>query len=490
MSNEIKINFAVSDDGASDEIAGLGEAAQKSERVIVNSMGTTEAAFDTAVRGASKFGEALDTAQGFTGQLADGVDGFGQAIEATSDLMSHNARKAEDLARAQQDVEQAAQDAAQAQEDYNQAQRDAAQSEIDSEQAAVDLRQALLDKATAQKDYNEAVAEFGANSDEAKQALIDMQQADVDLTQAEEDKKQAFRDSQQAALDGKQALIDQKGAATDLSAANRELASQSGILSDMSNWAGMLSGILGGLTGIIGTVTAVQWAWNAAMTANPVGAIIVVVTALVAVIIYLATKTQFFQTIWKAIWSKIGDPVKSAWKWIKDTTSGLINWIQAVWKQVPRAVGAVFKNLATIITAPYRAAFNGIAWAWNNTIGRLHFSIPSWVPGIGGFSFSVPKIPSLAIGTDEVLKTGLALIHKGERIVPAAKAKDGGFRGLPANGATTYPEVSVKLGITFESVFTDSRIMALIIEGIRSYVKSQGGGNVQVALGRGKAVAA
>jgi hypothetical protein len=36
--------------------------------------------------------------------------------------------------------------------------------------------------------------------------------------------------------------------------------------------------------------------------------------------------------------------------------------------------------------------FNAIAAVWNNTVGKLAFTIPSWVPLLGGKSFAMPKI--------------------------------------------------------------------------------------------------
>jgi SLT domain-containing protein len=48
--------------------------------------------------------------------------------------------------------------------------------------------------------------------------------------------------------------------------------------------------------------TAAQWLWNVAMSANPIGLIIIGITALVAAIIWVATKTTWFQTIWKYTW--------------------------------------------------------------------------------------------------------------------------------------------------------------------------------------------
>ena len=63
--------------------------------------------------------------------------------------------------------------------------------------------------------------------------------------------------------------------------------------------------------------------------------------------------------------------------------------------------------------------FNAIAKVWNNTVGKLSFKIPSWVPGIGGKGFDVPNIPMLANG-GIVTQPTLALIgEKGpEAVIP------------------------------------------------------------------------
>jgi hypothetical protein len=485
MGNNIEIDVTANET-ASDKLGDIGDASKKVEKVVVSAMGTTEAAFDTAARGTGKLGDALDKTEGFTGKLGEGVGGVSDAIDGFTQIANHAADKQRALARAQQDVEQAANDARQAVEDQSQAQRDLAQSGIDAEQAQIDEKQALQDETTARTAYNDAVKKGGAGSAEAKQALIDLSQAQLDHKQALEDGNQAQRDASQAAIDAKQAIIDQKGATTDLSEANSNLASQNSVLGQAADYAGLLAGVLGGLSGIIGAVTAVQWAWNAAMSANPVGLIIVAVGALIAVIVYLATKTQFFQTIWKAIWGKIGEPVKKAWSWIKDTTSNLINWITRVWKALPTAIGIVFKKLASIITAPYRIAFNGIAWAWNNTVGKLSFSIPSWVPGIGGKSFSAPRLPTLAVGGD-VLKSGLAYIHQGERVMDKATTQRLDRLEKQQTGST-HAEASVAKVILGwdDSTFSDSKFMSLIHEGIRAYVNTRNG-DVQLAYGRGKA---
>src|SRR4029077_5925133 len=58
-----------------------------------------------------------------------------------------------------------------------------------------------------------------------------------------------------------------------------------------------------------------------------------------------------------------------------------------------------------------------IAGFWNSTVGALSFKVPGWVPGLGGKGFDVPDIPQMQRGGD-VARTGVALIHSGETVVP------------------------------------------------------------------------
>lgn len=156
----------------------------------------------------------------------------------------------------------------------------------------------------------------------------------------------------------------------------------------------------------------VQWLLNAAMSANPIGLIIIAVVALVAVIVLIATKTTWFQDLWRVTWS-----------WIKNAAEDTWNWL----KKLPGWIGSAFSSIAGTISAPFRAAFNFVADAWNNTIGRLHWTVPSWVPVIGGSSISVPNLPHFhaggivpgVVGADVV-----TVLQAGERVTagPASSA--------------------------------------------------------------------
>ena len=94
---------------------------------------------------------------------------------------------------------------------------------------------------------------------------------------------------------------------------------------------------------------------------------------------------------------------------VRGIGSTLAEWVSLVWgygtmvvdffREIPGRLGDFFYGLAETITAPFRAAFNAIAWLWNSTIGSLSFSIPGWVPfGLGGNGWDVPDMPYMHTG--------------------------------------------------------------------------------------------
>jgi hypothetical protein len=78
----------------------------------------------------------------------------------------------------------------------------------------------------------------------------------------------------------------------------------------------------------------------------------------------------------------------------------------APFRAVVDAVFGAIKFGVTKIAIPYiklllnvwKTIFNAIGAIWNNTLGKISFSLPKWVPGLGGKGFSFPKIPALAEG--------------------------------------------------------------------------------------------
>jgi hypothetical protein len=177
----------------------------------------------------------------------------------------------------------------------------------------------------------------------------------------------------------------------------------------------VIAGVVGGLALAIVAVNAamtiwtattkafavVQTAFNAIMAANPVVLIGLAVVALIAGLVLLYKNFEPFR--------KIVDGVFGAIKY----------WISEV--IVPE-----FKLLLSVA----KTIFNGIASLWNNTFGKLSFSIPSWVPVIGGNKFAIPDIPMLAAGGIVTSPTLAMIGEKGpEAVIPLSGPNAGGGMG-------------------------------------------------------------
>lgn len=190
--------------------------------------------------------------------------------------------------------------------------------------------------------------------------------------------------------------------------------------------------------------TGVQWALNTALLANPIGLIIAAIAALIAIVVLIATKTTWFQDLWDAAWGgiKAGAEAVGSWfmdtlwgKWIKGTFNNIIGFAGTTRDNVvgffvsmkdklvalPGKLRTAFGKVFGFITSPFKRAFNAVARFWNSTAGQASFTAPDWVPGgLGGKSFGIPKIPTLARGA---IATGptLAMVGEGagaEAVIP------------------------------------------------------------------------
>jgi phage-related protein len=119
-------------------------------------------------------------------------------------------------------------------------------------------------------------------------------------------------------------------------------------------------------------VAAATYLWNAALAANPLVLLGIAIAAVVAALVIAYTKFEAFRNLVDTLFNGM----KTGFKVVVDVIRGYIETL----------VGF------------YKGLFNGIADIWNNTVGKLSFKIPSWVPGIGGKGFEVPNIPKLGDG--------------------------------------------------------------------------------------------
>ena len=208
-----------------------------------------------------------------------------------------------------------------------------------------------------------------------------------------------------------------------------------------------ISGAVGKLTTIIPKIGTAFSSMASFVIANP---IVLLIAAIVALVTLIATKgdeiqallqklDDWLQGIFAKDWTEIFGPVlgdilngffanvKNIWDSIKQVFDGVIDFIRGVftgdwqraWEGVKEIFGGVFSGLATLAKAPINgiiALLNGAINGINmmiDALNGLHFTIPSWVPLLGGKSFGlhlarVGSIPYLAKGG--ILSQGSAVV--------------------------------------------------------------------------------
>lgn len=207
---------------------------------------------------------------------------------------------------------------------------------------------------------------------------------------------------------------------------------------------------------------AAQWLLNVAMTANPIGLIIAAIVALVAIIVLIATKTTFFQDLWRVAWGAIQAAAGAVSDWftskllpsfqrafdqlvaiirfvvgiyvgawnlivgaIKFAYNAYVSYVKLIIAVIMRIVAAVqavyngargyfdklvayVKGLRSRVTSAASGLFDGIKNAFRNAVNyvidawnRLSFRLPSISTPfgtIGGTTLNTPNIPRLATG--------------------------------------------------------------------------------------------
>ncbi len=219
----------------------------------------------------------------------------------------------------------------------------------------------------------------------------------------------------------------------------------------------------------INAMAAAQSALNLIMSMNPITLIIIAIVALIAIIVTLWNKCEWFRegvmtvinAIWGAIqsvgsfimgvfqnvfnfvsgiftslWNVIQTVVNTivsifstAWNTIKDVATTVWNGILGLFS----AGGKIFSGVVEGIAGVFKTIVNAIIKGINKVIripfdtinGILNFirnvNILGFSPFLGLWGqnpLPVPQIPTLNVGTNYIAREGLAYLHEGEAVVP------------------------------------------------------------------------
>lgn len=181
------------------------------------------------------------------------------------------------------------------------------------------------------------------------------------------------------------------------------------------DWLGQNQWLVNAVVIGITAWTVAQWALNVALTANPIGIIIVAIGALIGAIVWIATQTTFFQDVWNGamtvigavatwLWENVLNPVFTAigavFDWIYNTIivpvvtgimlyiglwAAVITWLwETAISPAINAIGQVFQWVwASVISPVVNAIGAAFQWVWSSIISPVAGFIGSTINAVG-----------------------------------------------------------------------------------------------------------
>ncbi|QDM56114.1 tail length tape measure protein [Gordonia phage RogerDodger] len=179
----------------------------------------------------------------------------------------------------------------------------------------------------------------------------------------------------------------------------------------------------------------VMWLWNNVVTPAFNAIKTIITTWWSGVQIVFGFFRDILVTVGGWVWDMVGKVVgffTTLATGIRDKATQAKDWVVEKFNLVIdffRGLPATMRDLAGKIWDPIKNAaktvFNSIARLWNNTVGKVNFTVPDWIPAVGGKKFAMPQIPTFAYGgTVRGKGTGtsdsiLSWLSNGEFVSPA-----------------------------------------------------------------------
>lgn len=237
-------------------------------------------------------------------------------------------------------------------------------------------------------------------------------------------------------------------------------------IQDNISWIGPLAAGVAIVAGAVGVWTVAQWALNAALTANPIGIIIVGIGLLIGAIILLVQNwdtvvawitevwggfigwitdgLNAFVGWWNGIWAQVGAFIGAVWNtivatvrgvwngfwgWVVGAVGGFLGWWNGIWKAVGDTWNNIWSGMGSFVSGIWQGIISGIRGYINTLIGLINGIIDGvnvLIGGAGaviGLDVKIPRIPKLAQGGIVSASAGgtLAVIGEGgrdEAVVP------------------------------------------------------------------------
>lgn len=247
----------------------------------------------------------------------------------------------------------------------------------------------------------------------------------------------------------------------------------------------------------------VQWVLNAAMSANPIGLVVIAIAGLIAAGAWLVQNWDEIAAWWNDLWGGIAAWTVEKWDAITGTITGawdsiisgitgfgvsILSGLQSVWDTISGAAGAAWAGITGIISGAWNAIVGGVAdfgasllsflqsaWAeWEGFVARLLAALGSILSGLLDFGASV--ISGLQSIWDTVSGAANAAWEGIKGIVSGAwDAIVGGIAGFGASllaGITEAWNAVLEFFGGLNLFESGAKLLSTFVDGIKSMASS------------------
>lgn len=157
----------------------------------------------------------------------------------------------------------------------------------------------------------------------------------------------------------------------------------------------------------------VQDAFNASMLANPIGAVIAAIVALVAGLVWFFTQTELGREVWANFTRFVGEAWNNTVQFVTETLKNLGNFFTTVWVSIVSFVVDLVTGFANFFVTTFTGVSNFFTDLWNGvraTFEAVWWAIQTYVQTIIGiiigiFTGDFSKVPGVVRGIwDNVMR--------------------------------------------------------------------------------------
>lgn len=232
-------------------------------------------------------------------------------------------------------------------------------------------------------------------------------------------------------------------------------------------------GVMVAVSAVTKALAAVQWVLNAAMSATPIGLVVVAIAGLIAAGAWLVQNWDEIAAWWNDLWSGIADWAREKWDAITGTIAGawdsiisgitgfgasILSGLQSVWDTVSGAAGAAWEGIKGIVSGAWAAIIGGLSGFGASLLSGLTEAWNAVLEFFGGLNLFESGAKLLSTFVDGIKSMASSVVDS--------------VAGVFATVREYLPFSDAHVGPLSQLTLSGARMMTTLAEGVTS---AQGG---------------